>query len=334
MKMIPTLAISVGDPAGIGPDIVLKAATQNWPCHLVAIADRHMLEQRAELLKINLPIVDDRPHRTIGVLHVIHQPLEHPLTVGQQDSHHAAYTLKCLDQAIHLCQTQQAECLVTGPINKAMINQGAVPIMFQGHTQYLAKHTGSAMPIMLFVSNTQKLALMTDHIPLKQVPFVVTKDLLVSKIRLLNHELKKWYGINHPKMAICGLNPHAGEQGYLGDEEQTTMIPAIADLRAQGLDLQGPFSADTLLIPAHNSEFDVIITLYHDQGLPAFKALNFGQLSNVTLGLPFLRFSVDHGTAYDLAGTAKASADSLNYVIRQAIHQSQSRMPHGQATLS
>lgn len=317
----PKVAISVGDPAGIGPGIILKAASHHqFPAHLIAVADINMLSQRAEQLGLSIQLQAIQPGQSTphvkGTLQVLHHNTSDVVTAGQPLSSHAAYTLECLDKSIHLCETGQADALFTGPINKALIS--SLGPRFRGHTDYLAKHF-KCQTTMLFVSPTQKMALLTDHIPLKEVPLVMTKSYVIQKIKSLHQAYRKWYGKQALKIAICGLNPHAGEQGFLGDEEISEIIPAIEQLTDDGFDIEGPLAADTLLLPNNSAPYDLIISLYHDQGLSAFKAINFGQSANITLGLPFMRGSVDHGTAYSLAGTHKASYEACAYALNHVV---------------
>ncbi len=299
------LAITPGDPAGIGPDICLMLSRQHDLPEYLIIADADMLKQRAKILDID--------SRALPILHV---PLRKPCQPGKASIANAEYVLETLNIATKGCLEGQFAGLVTGPVNKAVINEAG--ISFTGHTEYLAKLTDTEQVVMMLAAKTTRIALVTTHVPLKDVAKSITSSLLENVLKILHHDLLNRLAIKNPCILISGLNPHAGENGYLGDEEITVIKPAIDKLRSQGMDLQGPLSADTLFIEKNLKLADAILVMYHDQGLPIIKHIGFGNAVNITLGLPIIRTSVDHGTAFELAGTGKADANSLVAAIRTA----------------
>ena len=303
--MLP-LAITPGEPAGIGPDIVLKLAQYGLSIPLVVIADRDLLTERAEMLGLKLS-----PHLIIH-----HVPLKKSCTIGNPNPDNAEYILETLQIAAEGCQSNDYHAMVTGPVNKASINEAGIP--FSGHTEWLAKLTGVTQTVMLFVKDQLKVALYSTHIPLNRVAESLNQLKLQQCLQILNTELQKYFLLKKPRILVCGLNPHAGEYGHLGTEEITIIQPAIDDLKQQGLSLTGPVPADTAFTQQSINNYDAILTMYHDQGLPVVKALGFGQAINVTLGLPFIRTSVDHGTACDIAGTGLANERSLLAAINLA----------------
>lgn len=302
---IAPIAITPGDPAGIGIDIVLKAHQQGWLENAVVIADQKTFDARATQLGIS----------SQG-LRIFDIPLEIEVQAGKPDPRTATYIIKTLNAAVNGAMRGAYSAIVTGPINKTVINKGG--IHFVGHTQYIAALTKTIQPVMMFIANETKLALVTDHIPLAQVPQAVTSTTLSRCIHIVHDSLQRYFGLQNPRILICGLNPHAGENGYLGKEELITIIPTISSLQKKGINAKGPISADIAFTPATLQETDIVVALYHDQGLPVIKHLGFHNAVNITLGLPFIRTSVDHGTAYDLAGTGRADANSLGEAIRRA----------------
>jgi len=317
------LALTTGEPAGIGPDLSLILASQtHWAEDIIALGDIEMLRARARLL--NLPIrlrayapgQDQEPCQR-GELFVLHIPCAAPVTPGSLDSQNSAYVLELLKRATAGCESGEFAAMITAPLHKGIINESGVP--FTGHTEYLAELTKTPMPVMLLAAGNLRVALATTHLPLNKVSAAITAPLLRSVLKILDHDLRTKFGLKQPRILVCGLNPHAGEGGYLGMEEIDVIIPTIRQLQQQGLHLTGPLPADTLFTPRHLQQADAVLAMYHDQGLPVLKYAGFGKAVNVTLGLPIIRTSVDHGTAIDLAGTGKAESGSLQAAIQMAI---------------
>lgn len=317
------LAITVGEPAGIGPDICLELASASLrsDLELVFIGDSGHLAARAAALGLTVTILPFDPRQppvssTPGSVRVWHLDLPCPPPPGQPDPANALALLEGMDRAVAGCLEGRFDALVTAPVDKGVICDAGIP--FSGHTEYLAARTGTSQVVMLLVAGTLRVALATTHLPLREVPDAITIDGLTGTLRILDHDLRSRFGIARPRIAVCGLNPHAGERGHLGREEIDLIGPAIAAGRALGLDLTGPLPADTLFTPARLAPFDAVLAMYHDQGLPVLKYAGFGQAVNVTLGLPIIRTSVDHGTACDLAGSGKADAGSLRAAVALA----------------
>lgn len=311
------IVITPGDPAGIGPDILLKLSSQALPAPIVAVGDKKIFRERATQLHMNIQCVDydEKIHtqHQPNTLPIISVPTDIPCEAEKPNPKLANYIIKTLTMATEGCLSHRFSALVTGPINKEIINQSG--ISFTGHTEFLRELTGAKKSVMLLMTNKMKVALLTTHIPLKNVPSSITEENLTSTIEIISHDLISRFGIRNPRIAICGVNPHAGEGGHIGDEEQKIMIPTINKLKQQGFNVKGPLSADTVFTPKLLNEADVILAMYHDQGLPVLKYQGFGHAINVTLGLPIIRTSVDHGTAYDIAGTGKANSESLYQAI-------------------
>ncbi len=300
-----TLAVTVGEPAGIGPDLIvhwlLGLKPQTVSCAYEIFAPESLILERAQSVGVSLKAhLQQLPITFVGI------PLARPVIAGQLDTHNVPFVLESLQQAVQACLNRHCQGLITAPIHKAHINQAGIP--FTGHTGYLETACQCKHSLMLFVADTLKVALTTIHIPLSQVPKALTPQKLEDSIRLLSQDLQRWFGIAHPKLAILGLNPHAGENGYLGTEEISIQKPVITKLRQQGFDLSDPIPADTAFNPEISKKYDALLAMYHDQGLAPIKTLGFGQAVNVTLGLPFIRTSVDHGTALTLAGTRQVNA--------------------------
>ncbi len=318
---IPRIALTSGEPAGIGPELCLAIARDALDCDLVCLADRDLLAERAQQLSIpvNLQPYEPgvRPTHAARQLRVLHQPLAVASSPGRLDTRNAGYVLSMLDRAIEGATSGEFDAIVTAPVHKGVINDSGVP--FSGHTEYLAERTGGARPVMLLVSGSMRVALATTHLPLRDVSDAITIESLCEIGAILHRDLGRWWGISAPRIAVCGLNPHAGEGGHLGDEEIRVIAPAVARLRERGILVTGPVPADTIFVPRHLSNYDVVLAMYHDQGLPVLKHSGFGHAVNVTLGLPIVRTSVDHGTALDLAGTGRADAGSLVAATRLAI---------------
>ncbi len=319
--MRPIIAITPGEPAGIGPDILIDLAQQDLQAKIVCIADPDLMRSRAEKLGQPLNIhsinnTSDIPPHQAGELYVFPVRLKTQAKAGVLDSANAAYVLACLDTAVKLIQHHQAHALVTGPVHKGIINDAG--IAFTGHTEYLAELT-SATPVMMLATDKLRVALATTHLPLKEVSQAITADSLRRVIQILHHDLQTYFGINTPRILVCGLNPHAGESGHLGREEIDVIDPVLQQLRTEGMDLTGPLPADTLFTPKYLDQADAVLAMFHDQGLPVLKYSGFGRAINITLGLPIIRTSVDHGTALELAGTGNCASDSLRSALNLAI---------------
>jgi 4-hydroxythreonine-4-phosphate dehydrogenase len=316
------IALTSGEPAGIGPDLCLAIAREALDCELVCLADRGLLGERASALKlpVTLKDYDSRQPRTAHTrdqLNVLHIPLAAPSKPGKLDAANGRYVLNLLDRAIDGASSGEFDAIVTAPVQKSVINDAG--IAFTGHTEYLAQRTRAPLPVMMLATEDLRVALATTHLPLKDVSAAITVELLCQVLEILNHDLQQWWGFKSPRIAVCGLNPHAGESGHLGDEEIKVISPAIARMRERGLNVTGPVPADTAFVPARLAECDAVLAMFHDQGLPVIKHSGFDRAVNVTLGLPILRTSVDHGTALDLAGTGRADHRSLAAAIRLAL---------------
>lgn len=307
------IALTPGEPAGIGPDLVARIAADACADERVAICDADMLRARAAALGVMFspyPFAAGtaaRPQQR-GELAVRHVPLRAPATPGRLDAANAHYVLDTLTAAIDGCLDGTFAAMVTGPVHKGVINDAGIP--FSGHTELLGARTG-ADPVMLLVADALRVALVTTHLPLRAVPGAVTAARIERAARTLDHELRARFAVRAPRILVCGLNPHAGEGGHLGMEERDVIEPALATLRAEGLDLVGPLPADTAFTPRRLDGADAVLAMYHDQGLPVLKHGGFGRAVNVTLGLPLVRTSVDHGTALEMAGTGQADDGSL-----------------------
>lgn len=318
-----SIAITPGEPAGIGPDLILQAAQEGLDVPALIIADPTMLAQRATQLQLDITIVetDTAPAQPSapGTLPV--QPVVMPQAckAGTLDPRNAPYVLQCLRLAAEGCLKGGYTAMVTGPVHKGIINDAGIP--FSGHTEFLAE-LSSSYPVMMLACPGLRVALATTHLPLREVSDAITPELLLQVIQILHADLQTKFQINNPRILVCGLNPHAGEGGHLGTEEMTIIAPILEALRQQGMQLLGPLPADTLFTPRYLEQADAVLAMYHDQGLPVLKHKGFGKAVNITLGLPFIRTSVDHGTALELAGTGKAEAGSLLAAIRQAAEMS------------
>jgi 4-hydroxythreonine-4-phosphate dehydrogenase len=321
-KTPPVVVVSSGEPAGIGPDISLALASRAFAARLAVLGDLALLESRARQLgqRVELtPCADPtslEPHRA-GRLQILPLALATPAIAGTLDTRNAAYVLAMLRRATELCVTGASQALVTAPVQKSVITQSGVA--FSGHTELLAEFTGAPQPVMLLAGKSLRVALATTHLPLRAVAQALEQRKLESLIRITHRDLQRRFRIERPRVLVLGLNPHAGESGTLGTEEQTIIEPAVRTLVAEGLDVTGPVSADTAFTRESLARCDVVVAMYHDQGLPVLKALSFGEIVNVTLGLPIVRTSVDHGTALSLAGTGRARPDSLFAAVELAL---------------
>lgn len=315
------LAVTPGEPAGIGPDLLIEAAQQAWPVQLIGICSADLIRERARQLGQQIeirkfdPTTEPQPAEA-GVLPLVDIPLTEPATAGQLNLANADYVLQCLEEATAGCLRGKFSGLVTGPIQKSIINEAG--IQFSGHTEFLAERSGISKVVMMLATSDLRVALVTTHLPLSEVPQAITQQEVTLSLNILHRELVDKFGLANPKILVCGLNPHAGENGHLGSEEVDIIRPVLETARQQGMQVEGPLPADSLFTPAILKTGDAVLAMYHDQGLGPFKALSFGESVNVTLGLPFVRTSVDHGTALDLAGTGKASASSMRAAIEMA----------------
>ncbi|OOZ37814.1 4-hydroxythreonine-4-phosphate dehydrogenase PdxA [Solemya velesiana gill symbiont] len=322
MPQDPLLAVTPGEPTGIGPDLLVQYVQQPREASLVAVCDPGLLTQRAEQLKLPLAIRLFDPanpvvHHEAGTISVMPVEMEQPARPGALNSANAGYVVKTLEVATKGCVDGLFAALVTGPVHKGIINEAGLP--FTGHTELLAELTGGGRPVMMLACPELRVALATTHLPLKDVSAAITRDSLEEVIRILHRDLTNRFGIDRPNILVCGLNPHAGEGGHLGREEIETIEPVLEMLRGEGMTLNGPLPADTLFTPRYLEQADAVLAMYHDQGLPVLKHLGFGHAVNITLGLPIIRTSVDHGTALDLAGTGNAETGSLKAAIESAL---------------
>jgi 4-hydroxythreonine-4-phosphate dehydrogenase len=319
--MIPRVLLSAGEPAGIGPDLCVLIAQSAFPCALAVIADPDVLEDRARRLGVALEIAgveENRPvapHRP-GRLQVWPVACPHPPVCGKLDPANAHAVLESIAVGVRACLEWRFDALVTGPVHKRVINEAGFP--FTGHTEYIAQITGGH-PVMMLVTEGLRVALATTHLPLKDVSAAITRTRLTEVIGLLHRDLVGRFAVAKPRILVCGLNPHAGEDGHLGREEIDVIQPVLAALRREGMDLAGPLPADTVFLPKYLDHADAVLAMYHDQGLPVLKHAGFGRAVNITLGLPIIRTSVDHGTALDLAGTGRIDTGSLTTAIHAAI---------------
>ncbi len=331
-----TLGITVGEPAGIGPDVVLAALERNWSARLIVFGDAEVLHQRAVLLdkSVEFQVFADlrsalsaTDAHQAGRVPVVHRPVAAKVQPGVLSTDNAEHVLTLLQNAHEGCRSGALDGMVTGPVHKGVINEAG--ITFSGHTEWLSQMNGAVPVLMLMHSAPMKVAMATTHIPLAQVPQTLSKEGLVEKIALLRRDWKRWFAQSEPRIVLLGLNPHAGEQGHIGEEEITLLAPVVECLRSQGAAVEGPVSADTAFV-CYQHKVDVFFGMYHDQVLPVFKFASFGQGANVTLGLPYIRVSVDHGTALPLAGTNRASTDSMCYAIDLAIRMAMTARQRGQ----
>ncbi|MDZ7644779.1 MAG: 4-hydroxythreonine-4-phosphate dehydrogenase PdxA [Woeseiaceae bacterium] len=312
------LVLTAGEPAGIGPDLCILLAQTAHAAGVVVIADPQLLRDRARRMTLPLRIVEygePGDANAPGALTVLPQALPRPDVLGTPDPVNAAALLDALRSAVDGCRDARFAGLVTGPLQKSVINEAGIP--FSGHTEFLAELTGAAMPVMLLVGGGLRVALATTHLPLAAVPAALTAARLQAVIEVLHGDLQRRFGLAEPDIVVCGLNPHAGEGGHLGTEEHDVIAPVLARCRERGMRLRGPLPADTAFTPAAGKP-DAVLAMYHDQGLPVLKYAGFGHAVNVTLGLPIVRTSVDHGTALDIAGTGKADAGSLVAAVELA----------------
>ena len=306
------IALTAGEPAGIGPDLCVALAQTDWAARVTVIADKNLIAARADQLGLN-----------IDTLSIQHLPLSVPCHPGKLEAGNALYVLETLKQAVQGCVSGEFSAMVTAPVHKGIINDAGIP--FTGHTEFLAELTNTPHVVMMLVGGGMRVALATIHIPLREVPAAITAPTLETTIRILHQDLVHRFGLAQPRIYVAGLNPHAGEGGHLGREEIDIIEPVLNTLRREGMDLVGPSPADTLFSQTNLQSADCFLAMYHDQGLTVLKYASFGEGVNVTLGLPIIRTSVDHGTALDLAGTGKAHVGSLIAAIKLAIELSETK---------
>lgn len=316
------VVITPGEPAGVGPDLVIALAQQAWPAELVVCADPALLLARAALLQLPLTLREYQPdvsaqpqaEKTLTILPI---KLHSKALPGQLDVNNGAYVVDTLARACDGCLSGEFAALITGPVHKGIINDAGVP--FTGHTEFFAERSHRDRVVMMLATEELRVALATTHLPLLDVPAAITPQTLTEVITILDHDLRTKFGIDEPQIYVCGLNPHAGEGGHMGREEIDVIIPTLESLRQQGIHLIGPLPADTLFQPKYLEHADAVLAMYHDQGLPVLKYQGFGRAVNITLGLPFIRTSVDHGTALDLAATGIADVGSFRTALNLAI---------------
>lgn len=323
MPAKPIIAITSGEPAGIGPELMASIASSDFDARLIIIGDENLIRARAVSIHqpINLRPFDAQNRPVDGSLEIKHIALRQPATAGQLNAANAAYVLDTLNDACQGCLNNDYQAMVTAPIQKDIINIAGIP--FSGHTEYLAELCKAPKPVMMLATDTLRVALATTHLPLRDVADAINAAELESIIKIIHHDLIARFGLSRPHIKVCGLNPHAGENGYLGTEEIEIIIPLIQKLQAEGINLSGPYPADTVFTQDSLKDADIVLAMYHDQGLPVLKHAGFNHAINTTLGLPIIRTSVDHGTALHLAATGKAKPDSLFAAIRSAISQCQ-----------
>jgi 4-hydroxythreonine-4-phosphate dehydrogenase len=315
---LPVLAVTPGEPSGVGPEIVIKLCQERPEFRLLAVADPGLLRQTARQMACDLKITEWEPGDQImaGKLACLPVKLDQPVRPGQPDPKNAAYVLSTLTRAVALINDGHAAAMVTGPVHKAVINESGVA--FSGHTEFLADLAEARQVVMMLAAHGLRVALATTHLPLRDVADAIDPDKLEAVIRITETSLRQRFGIDRPRLQVLGLNPHAGEGGHLGQEDDQVIRPVIQRLGEEGMAIAGPVPADTAFTPPAIAACDAVIAMYHDQGLPVLKHLGFGQSVNITLGLPFIRTSVDHGTALDIAGTGQADASSLYHAVLSA----------------
>ena len=319
--MYPRLLLTSGEPAGIGPDLCLLMAQKTFPCALTVVADPALLEARAALLGLdvrieNVGLSDESRLHQAGSLSVLPVSGAGNAVCGRLDRNYSDYVLRTIATATRACLSGRHDGLVTAPVHKGIINEAGIE--FTGHTEFIAGLTGG-YPVMMLATEGLRVALATTHLPLAAVSSAITAESLETVLRVLHADLASRFGIVDPRILVCGLNPHAGEGGHLGREELLIIEPVLESLRQEGVNVRGPLPADTLFLPKYLDYADAVLAMYHDQGLPVLKYAGFGRAVNITLGLPIIRTSVDHGTALDLAGTGRIESGSLEFAIETAI---------------
>ncbi|MEM7280180.1 MAG: 4-hydroxythreonine-4-phosphate dehydrogenase PdxA [Pseudomonadota bacterium] len=332
MKKNVRIAVSYGEPAGIGPDICLSLSRYDWSCDLVVLGSRTVLEQRAQSLGMKVNLHPDTGEFASGGGALVVQDLVPSANVvpGELNPRNSNHVLEILKQGAVGCMEGDFDALVTAPVHKAVINDAGIP--FSGHTEFLAEMCQAPLPVMMLATDDLRVALATTHLALRDVADAINADRLAQTLFVLEKDLQRMFDIHNPKIAVTGLNPHAGESGHLGREEIEVIEPTLSALRDKGMRLIGPVPADTLFIPSNLKDVDAVLAMYHDQGLPVIKALGFGHAVNVTLGLTFIRTSVDHGTALDLAGSGRADPESLVTATRLAHTLASTKHSHATST--
>jgi 4-hydroxythreonine-4-phosphate dehydrogenase len=313
---LPLVALTAGEPAGIGPDLCALLAREKFPGRLVIVGDRRVIAARARMRDIAFDVPAYRARDAAPALSVLDVPVRADVVAGRLDRANAPHVLAMLDRALDGCVAGEFDAMVTAPVQKSILNDAG--IAFTGHTEYLAERTATPLVVMLLVGGGLRVALATTHLALSEVPRAITRARLEAIVRILDHDLRSRFGIARPRILVAGLNPHAGESGYLGREEIEAITPAIEALAREGLAVSGPYPADTLFTPRVLAQGDAALAMFHDQGLPVLKHAAFGEAVNVTLGLPIIRTSVDHGTALDRAGSGEVDAGSLRAAIALA----------------
>ncbi|MGH8558921.1 MAG: 4-hydroxythreonine-4-phosphate dehydrogenase PdxA [Methylococcales bacterium] len=323
---LPRIAYTPGEPGGIGPDLCVLLAQQTLPCELIAVADPELLSRRAKSLGVRLETIhfneDQQPSiRKKGQIKILPVELKKRETPGHLDPENSRYVLETIEVATRSCLDSTFDAMMTGPVHKGIINDAGIP--FGGHTEFIAELAGGS-PVMMLATPGLRVALATTHIPVHRISAAITRSGLTKVLSVLHESLRSRFGIENPRILVSGLNPHAGENGHLGREEIEIIEPALENLRMQGMRLIGPLPADTLFTPKYLRDADAVLAMYHDQGLPVLKYAGFGQSVNITLGLPLIRTSVDHGTALDLAGSGNISTSSAQYALQVAVEMSRS----------
>lgn len=325
---LPRLALTAGEPAGVGPELLIRLAATSLAANFIAITDRGLLERAAQRCGTAIQLLDDDgadvEQRPSGTLRVKHVPLAEPEAPGHPDPRNARHVLTTLREAADGCLSGRYAAVVTAPLQKSSINDAGIP--FSGHTEFFAEHSHADV-VMMLASPQLRVALATTHLPLRAVSAAIDAASLERTLRIVHRELRAKFGFDDPRIAVLGLNPHAGEGGHIGHEEIETIIPVMNTLRQEGMQLLGPVPADTAFVPAQRERYDAVLAMYHDQALPVLKSEAFDRTLNITLGLPFIRTSVDHGTALDLAGTGKADPSSLIAAARMAMELAAHRKP-------
>lgn len=322
-------ALTAGEPAGIGPDLCLMLAHEAQPYPVIAITSRELLSQRATLLGLQVELLDVQPGAwpdqpaPADSLYVWDTPLYEPAVAGELNQANAQHVLETLTRAGQGCLDGVFSAMITAPVHKGIINDAGVP--FSGHTEFLQELTHSPQVVMMLATHGLRVALVTTHLPLRDVADAITSERVETITRILNADLQQKFAIKKPRILVCGLNPHAGEDGHLGREELDIIQPTLERLRAEGMDLVGPLPADTLFTPHHLKQCDAVLAMYHDQGLPVLKHRSFGSAVNITLGMPIIRTSVDHGTALDLAGTGEIDTGSIHIALETAYQMAASK---------
>lgn len=329
MQSIPRILVTMGEAAGIGPELLVKIAHQKFDAQLIVLADKTILSKVASKLKTSIQLEPINWQSTAvkhqpGKLYFEQVELAEPAVTGRLNAKNSPAILAMLTRAGELALSNSVQAIVTAPVHKAVLNQ-AEPL-FLGHTEFFAAQASVEKVVMLLATNQLRIALATTHIPLDQVSRSITSELLMQTIRVIHHSFEK-LALNTPKIAVCGVNPHAGEDGLLGNEDKDIVAPALCQLKASGIDVEGPYPADSLFTEKNRKKFDVFLAMFHDQGLPVVKAIGFGECANITLGLPYIRTSVDHGTAIDIADKFCASSSSLEYAINYALSLAKGSLP-------